>query len=146
MAIKFLLKFQRIIFAELLNSSGECQDPQEEPMLVLLLRYSKLLVGHCGQILQACQSNSVTLPRFMKTMVDVVAGKHTIVGNLLPEFILSCLVLESRGRRSELAALVSPLLDQLDALNGLTPAANKEDADNLSWTGLSSLTCSAKER
>ena len=115
-------------------------------MLVLLLRYTKLLVGQCGQILQACQSNNVTLPRFMRTLVDIVAGKNTIVGNLLPEFILSCLVLESRGRRSELAFLVSPLLDQLDALNRLTPASNKEDADNLSWTGLSSLTCSAKER
>lgn len=154
-AIKCLLKFQRILFAELMNipedANGSSDEaPEEPPAMALLVRYTKLLVAHCEQILEACQMHGSTLSRYMYTLHEVVASPNSIVGALLPEFVISCLALETRRHRrretAELATLVAPLLDQLDAVNRRSPAASKEDADNLSWTGLNSLTCSAKER
>lgn len=122
----------------------------EHPTMALLVRYTKLLVTHCEQILEACQMYGSTVSRYVYTLHKIVASTNSIVGTLLPEFVISCLVLETGRYRhrvtAELATLVEPLLDQLDAVNGRSPAASKEDAENLSWTGLNSLTCSAKER
>ena len=58
-----------------------------------------------------------------------------LAGVLFPELITSLVLLQVKHRSVPLSEL-SSLIDLLEAFNRLAPGMDKEDAEDLAWSGL----------
>ena len=140
-SLKLLLKFQRLLISELFSSgseAGECElERRTEGLLSLLRKYLQLLCCHALELLPAATNIATTSQRHF--LVVSLVLEQDIIGTLLPELVISLLLLQMENQtlfaKCEIIPSLTCILETLDKFNVIAPGFEKEESDELLWPG-----------
>ena len=142
-SLNLLLKFQRLLIAELYsgnsdNNSGDSELEQRmQGILALLRKYLNLICSHVLEIIPSASNIGKSSQRHY-LLVSLVL-EQDLIGILLPELVVSLLLLQIENQtifaKCEIIPSLTCILECLDKFNILAPGFEKEDSDELIWPG-----------
>ena len=141
-SLALLLKFQRLLVAELYTSAtdygGDCeQESRTRGSLVLLRKYLQLVCCHVLEVLPAATALGTASQRHYQVACMVL--ERDLVGVLLPELVVGLLLLQIENPtiffRTQVIPGLTCLLEVLDSLNVLAPGQEREETEELVWPG-----------
>ncbi|XP_033632375.1 E3 ubiquitin-protein ligase HERC2-like [Asterias rubens] len=140
-SMELLLKFQRLLICFLFpfdtqrrkSACGQATSAETLGAISLLKKYISLLAAHIHDVLPAASDLASRSPKQFSTVASII--ESDLSGVLFPELITSLVLLQVKHRSVPLSEL-SSLIDLLEAFNRLAPGMDKEDAEDLAWSGL----------
>ena len=141
-SLALLLKFQRLLVAELYSSAtdygGDCeQEARTRGALVLLRKYLQLVCCHVLEVLPAAISMGTASQRHYQLACMVL--EQDLIGVLLPELVVGLLLLQIENPtiffHTEVIPGLTCLMESLDSLNVLAPGHDREETEELVWPG-----------
>ena len=141
-SLALLLKFQRLLVAELYSSAtdygGDCeQEARTRGSLVLLRKYLQLVCCHVLEVLPAAIAIGTASQRHY--LLASLVLEQDLVGVLLPELVVGLLLLQIENptifNRTEVIPGLTCLLESLDSLNVIAPGHEREETEELVWPG-----------
>lgn len=142
-SMDLLLRFQRLLLSKLypreeLGESANSLDTEGYRTASLLRKYIALLSSHAEDCLSVASVLASLSSRHFALAAAVL--ERDLTGILLPELLVSLILLETSVPEATQAAQVvptlSPLLESLDYFNRLAPGSHLEDCQDLSWPGV----------
>ncbi|XP_042145750.1 E3 ubiquitin-protein ligase HERC2 isoform X2 [Ixodes scapularis] len=140
-SLDLLLRFQRLLLGKLYpreELAEPANDAEGYGAASLLRKYIGLLSSHAEDCLSVASVLATLSPRHFALAAAVL--ERDLTGILLPELLLSLILLETSAPEATQAAQVvptlSPLLESLDCFNRLAPGSHLEDSQDLSWPGV----------
>ncbi|GAB6021505.1 E3 ubiquitin-protein ligase herc2 [Chamberlinius hualienensis] len=146
-AIRLLLNFQRLLFAQLYGKNETRSvidlpptfcEPEVQGAATLLKRYLNLICSHTIDSISVATSIASNSPKHFALASSILEAD--IVGALLPEIIISLTLLQLRLPYIALESHMTLLLDHLDRFNQLAPGLNLDETEVLLWPGLTQST------
>ncbi|KAG1662456.1 E3 ubiquitin-protein ligase HERC2 [Nymphon striatum] len=152
-SLQLLLKFQQLLIAQIYSysqsqfkskkSSILCNNSDDMNIIgavSILRKYITLLCNHISDCLPIASNLAAISPRNFLTVSQIL--KTDIIGILLPELVLSLLLLQIHlpntlflSDFTQCFALLTIILDYLDKFNRLAPGMNIDDIEDMSWPG-----------
>ncbi|XP_038055580.1 E3 ubiquitin-protein ligase HERC2-like [Patiria miniata] len=139
-SMELLLKFQRLLVCFLFpfdsqrrkSACGQATSSETLGAVSLLRKYISLLSAHIHDVLPAASDLAARTPKQFPAVASII--ESDLSGVLLPELIASLVLLQVKRRSIPINDLTS-LVDLLDVFNRLSPGMDKEDAEDLAWSG-----------
>ncbi|XP_044262446.1 E3 ubiquitin-protein ligase HERC2 isoform X2 [Tribolium madens] len=134
-SLKLLSRFQRLLIGRIFSKGLECQDACE----TLLVKYLECFSGHVTASLNVAYETCLVMPKNFLYVLQILKGD--IIGILLPELIISLILLESEVEMFLTSVnwlnLFGEVIKSLDKLCRLSPDVETFDIDDISWRGVS---------
>ena len=144
-SLQLLLKFQRLLVTELFIAggganevSGECEaERRTEGILSLLRKYLHLICCHVLEIVPTATNIGNTSQNHF--LLVGVALEQDLIGILLPELVISLLLLQMENQtlfaKVEIIPSLTCIMECVDKFNITAPGHEKEESDELYWPG-----------
>ncbi|CAH0559020.1 unnamed protein product [Brassicogethes aeneus] len=133
-SLKLLKRFQRLLIGKIYQKNQETHDAAE----TLLVKYLECFTSHICTTLNMAHDVALTTPKNFLSVMHII--KYDIIGLLLPELIVSLILLEQEVSiflsSIDWIHVFDELMKSIDKLCRLSPDVEHFDADDIAWPGI----------